>query len=192
MFSHYINHLESSGALEGHWTLMVHECLMVAATLGCFHHWQRQVEPEDRDKPDWEKVPAISAGDFRQKYSPTLVLLGNAQHLTYTHPKLLGQCYDNVYHQGQLIRDLPAWGKPPTKEQTQKVYNQEHEEVVAQINNTLDLSDESLSHPMVKGIFVAGVQRICSRFLKFAFVNVCVCMRKVYSLLVRGVSRRRH
>ena len=113
MFSHYINHLESSGALEGHQTLMAHECLMVAVTLGCFHRWQRWVEPEDRDKPDWEKVPTISVGDFRHKYSPALVLLGNAQHLTYTHPKLLGWCYDNVYHQGRLIRDLPARGNHP-------------------------------------------------------------------------------
>ena len=67
MFSHYINHLESSGALDGHRTLMGHECLTVAATLGHFHHWQRWVEPEDRDKPDWEKVPTVSVGDFRHK-----------------------------------------------------------------------------------------------------------------------------
>ena len=108
MFSHYINHLESSGALEGHWTLMEHECLTVAATLGHFHCWQRWVEPEDRDKLNWEKVPTVSVGDFRHKYSPALVLLGNAQHLTYAHPKLLGWCYDNVYHQGWLMRDLLA------------------------------------------------------------------------------------
>ena len=35
------------------------------------------------------------------------------------------------------------------KEQTQKIYNQEYEEVVARIENTLDLSNESLSYPMV-------------------------------------------
>ena len=121
---------------------MAHECLMVAATLGHFHRWQRRVEPEDWDKPDWMKVPTISAGDFRHKYSPTLVLLGNVQHLTYAHPKLLGWCYDNIYHQGHLIGDLLARGKLPSKEQTQKIYNQEYEEVVARIENTLDLSNE--------------------------------------------------
>ena len=42
-----------------------------------------------------------------------------------------------------------ARGKLPTKEQTQKIYNQEYEEVVARIENTLDLSDKSLSYPMV-------------------------------------------
>ena len=149
MFSHYINHMENTRSLEGHRTLMAHECLTVAATLGRFHHWQRWVKLENWDKPDWMKVPTVSVGDFRYKYIPTLDLLGNVQQPTYTHPKLLGRCYDNVYHQGRLIRGLLAWGKLPTKEQTQKIYNQEYEEVVAQIENTLDLSDESPSYPLV-------------------------------------------
>ena len=82
MFSHYINHIECSGALEGHRTLMANECLTVAAALGHFHCWKCQVEPEARDKPDWMKVPTVSAGDFRHKFSPTLNLLGNLQHPT--------------------------------------------------------------------------------------------------------------
>ena len=95
------------------------------------------------------KVPTVSAGDFKYKYSPVLDLLGNAQHLTYIHPKLLGQCFDNAYHQGWLIGDLLAWGKPSSKEQTQKIYNQEYKEVVAWIKNTLDLTDESPTYPLV-------------------------------------------
>ena len=75
MFSHYVNHLEVSGALEGHRTLMVHECLTVAATLVCYHRWIRQVEPEDWDKPYWMRAPAIGLGDFRHKFSSALVLL---------------------------------------------------------------------------------------------------------------------
>ena len=90
MFSHYINHLENTGALEGHRTLMVQDCLMVASALGQFHQWQRRVELGDCGKPDWDKIPVISIGDFRHKYSPTLVLLGSAQHLTYAHPKIVG------------------------------------------------------------------------------------------------------
>ena len=128
---------------------MGHECLTVAVTLGCFHHLQRRVEPAGRDKRDWMKVPTISVGDFRYKYSPTIDLLGNAQHPTYAHPKLLGRCFNNIYHQGQLIGDLPARGKPPSKEQMQKIYNQEYGEVVAQIENTLDLTDESPTYPLV-------------------------------------------
>ena len=37
MFSHYLNNLENTGALEGYRTLMVHECLMVAFSLGQLH-----------------------------------------------------------------------------------------------------------------------------------------------------------
>ena len=128
---------------------MVHECLTVAATLSRFHHWQRWVEPAGRDKPDWMKVPTMSVGDFRYKYSPALDLLGNAQHPTYTHPKLLGRCFDNIYHQGRFIGDLSAREKPPSKEQMQKIYNQEYEEVVAWIENTLDLTDESPTYLLV-------------------------------------------
>ena len=95
------------------------------------------------------KVPTISAGDFRYKYSPMLDLLGNTQHPTYTHPKLLGRCFDNIYHQGWFIGDLPARGKLPSKQQTQNIYNQEYEEVVAWIENTLNLTDESPTYPLV-------------------------------------------
>ena len=149
MFSHYINHIECSGALEGHQTLMANECLTVAAAFGCFHRWKRWLEPEARDKPDWMKVPTVSAEDFRHKFSPTLNLLGNPQHLTYAHPKLPGCCFDNVYHQGRLIGDLPVRGKPPSKEHTQKIYNQEYNEIVSRIKNTLDLSDESPTYKLV-------------------------------------------
>ena len=36
---------------------------------------------------------------------------------------------------------------------------------------------------------VVGVARMCRRFLKFAYVVVHMCIGKIYSLLVRGVSR---
>ena len=41
-----------------------------------------------------------------------------------------------------------------------------------------------------EGVISASVWRICRRFLKFAYVAVCVCMGKVHSLRVRGISRR--
>ena len=44
-----------------------------------------------------------------------------------------------MYHQGWFIGKLPARGKPPTKENTQDVYDWEYEEVVSRIKNTLDL-----------------------------------------------------
>ena len=123
MFSHYINHLENTRALEGHQTLMVHECLTIASALGCFHRWQRRVEPGDRDKLEWVKVPVVNKGDFCYKYSTVLILMGSVQHPAYSHPKMLGHCFDNVYHQGRFIGDLPARGKNPTEVQTKRVYD---------------------------------------------------------------------
>ena len=90
MFSHYVNHLECTGSLEGHRTLMVHECLFVVAALGRYHHWQRQVSHQDRDTDDWTKVPVVPKDDFRHKYSPALTLLGNAK----TRHMLTQNCSD--------------------------------------------------------------------------------------------------
>ena len=150
MFSHYVNHLECTGSLEGHRTLMVHECLVVAAALGRYHHWQCRASHQDRDAYDWMKVPVILKDDFWHKYSPALTLLGNAQNPAYAHPKLLGRCYDNVYFCGRIIGDLPARGRAPhSEERTKLIYNQEYEELVHRLENMLDLTLESPSHLMV-------------------------------------------
>ena len=150
MFSHYVNHLECTGSLEGHWTLMVHECLVVAAALGRYHRWQCWVNPQDQDTHDWTKVPVIPKGDFRHKYSLALTLLGNAQNPAYAHPKLLGRCFDNVYFCGQIIGDLPARGRAPhSEERTKTIYDQEYEELVHQLENMLDFTLESPSYSKV-------------------------------------------
>ena len=81
MFSHYVHHLESSRSLEGTHTLMVHECLQVVAALGRYHRWQCRVSHQEKsENTDWNKVPAVPKDDFRHKYSPALMLLGNAQN----------------------------------------------------------------------------------------------------------------
>ena len=150
MFSHYVNHLECTGSLEGHRTLMVHECLVVAAALGWFHCWQRWVNPQDRDAHDWTKVPVVPKGDFRHKYSPALTLLGNTQNPAYAHPKLLGRCFDNVYFCGRIIGDLPVRGRAPhSEERTKTIYDQEYEELVHRLENMLDFTLESPSFSMV-------------------------------------------
>ena len=150
MFSHYVNHLECSGSPEGHWTLMVYECLVVAAALGRYHRWQRRVSPQDRDTNDWIKVPVVPKGDFQLKYSPAFTLLGNAQNPAYAHPKLLARCFDNVYFCGRIIGDLPARGRAPhSKERTKLIYDQEYEELVHRLENMLDLTLESPTYSMV-------------------------------------------
>ena len=150
MFSHYVNHLECTGSLEGHWTLMVYECLVVAAALGWYHRWQRRVSPQDRDTNDWIKVPVVPKGDFQLKYSPALTLLGNAQNPAYAHPKLLARCFDNVYFCGRIIGDLLARGRAPhSEERTKLIYDQEYEELVHRLENMLDLTLKSPSYSMV-------------------------------------------
>ena len=150
MFSHYVHHLEGFGSLEGHRTLMVHECIQVAAALGWYHWWQCRVSHQEKsENTDWNKVPAVPKDDFWHKYSPALTLLSNAQNPAFTHPKLLGRCYDNVYHNGKLIGDLPARGKMPTEDQSKKIYTQEYQEVVARIENSLNLMEESLSYSII-------------------------------------------
>ena len=144
MFSHHVGSLENSRSMEGHWMLVVHECLIVASALGWYHWWECQVKPEDWDNPDWEPVSDVPGNNFWHKYSSTLQLLGSSHHPAFAHYKLLGRCYDNVYHQGRLISDLPAHGKPPTKDQTIKIYNQEYAKTIGHIENSLDLT--SLSH----------------------------------------------
>ena len=151
MFSHFVHQLENSGSLEGHWILIVHECLQVAAALGRYHRWQRRVNLQEisSENADWNKIPKVTKDDFRHKYSPAPTLLGNAQNPAFAHPKLLGRCYDNVYHNGRFIGNLPARGKLPTMEQSRKVYTQEYQEVVTWVENSLDLMEESPSYSVV-------------------------------------------
>ena len=150
MFSHYMHQLENSRSLEGHRTLMAHKCLQVAATLGRYHRWQPRVSHQEKsENGEWNKVPTVAKDDFRHKYSTALMLLGNAKNLAFTHPKLLRCCYDNVYYNGWFIGDLPVRGKPPTEDQSKKIYTQEYQEVVARIEYIIDLMEESLSYTIV-------------------------------------------
>ena len=139
MFSHFVDNFENTGSQEGHRALVIHECLTVANKLGKFHRWQRRVTPENRGNENWDVEIEPGPKDFRYKYATTLELLGTAQAPTFAHPRLLGHCYDNVYHQGQFIGKLSAWGKTPTKDNTRDVYNQEYGEVVSRIKDSLDL-----------------------------------------------------
>ena len=139
MFSHSVDNFENTGSQEGHRTLVVHECLTVAHKLGKYHRWQCRVALGDRDKEDWSAEVKPGPKDFWYKYSTALELLGTAQSPTFVHPRFLGRCYDNVYHQGQFIGRLTARGKPPTMDNTRDVYDREYAEVVARIKDALDL-----------------------------------------------------
>ena len=70
MFSHHVHLLENSRSLEGHRTLVVHECLNVVATLGCYHRWQCRVSPQEKsENADWKQGTA-----GRQERFPAQIL----------------------------------------------------------------------------------------------------------------------
>ena len=111
MFSHYINHLENTGALD----------------------------PDGTQVPDHSLCPRpVPLGQRRGTLSIQL-----------THTKTPSPVLRQHLPSRAVYRRPSCLRKPPTKEQTQKIYNQEYEEVVAWIENTLDLSDESPYYPMV-------------------------------------------
>ena len=136
MFSHFVDNFENTGSQEGHRPLVVHECLTVAHKLGKFHRWQRRVTPENWDNENWNVEIEPGPKDFRYT---ALDLLAMAYSPTFAHPRLLGRCYDNVYHQGRFIGKLSTRSKPPTKDNTRDIYDQEYGEVVSHIKDTLDL-----------------------------------------------------
>ena len=74
MFSHLVHQLENSGSVKGHRTLIVHDCLEVAAALGRYHRWQHQVNLQEvsSENANWNKIPTVAKGDYRFKYSPAL------------------------------------------------------------------------------------------------------------------------
>ena len=69
MFSHYVHQLEDSGSLEGHRTLIVHECLQVVAALGRYHHSQCWINLQEisSENADWNKIPTVAKDNFRYK-----------------------------------------------------------------------------------------------------------------------------
>ena len=66
MFSHFVHQLENSGSVEGHRTLIVHECLQVAVALGRYHRWQRRANLQEvsSKNADWNKIPTVAKGNF--------------------------------------------------------------------------------------------------------------------------------
>ena len=64
MFLHYMDNFKNTGSLEGHRSLVVHECLTVAAKLGKFYRWQRRVTPENQGKENWDVEVPPGPKDF--------------------------------------------------------------------------------------------------------------------------------
>ena len=94
----------------------------------------------------YQRSPRTISGTSIVQHSHSWVMLKTRR---LRAPKLHRCCYDNVYHNWRFIGDLPARGKPPTMEQSRKVYTEEYQEVVARVENSLDLMEESPSYSVV-------------------------------------------
>ena len=105
----------------------------------------------------------------------------------YTDPTLTPIPPANMdQEESEKEEDSPGYATPP--EAMAKITQQLHTALSNQLDKALQ---EALGKPGPEGVFllVVWVPRMCRRFLKFAYDVVRVCMGKIYSLLVRGVSR---
>ena len=88
-----------------------------------------------RRLPDWIPTPEILAGDSWLDYVDAFTLLGDAMHPAYGHPKTLARAYDQVYHEGWLIGNLPLRGKKMAH-QSAAVYRAEYAQIIHPFFNT--------------------------------------------------------
>ena len=65
-------------------------------------------------------------------------LLGDARNPTYAHPLVLGQYFDQVYHQGRFPSKLPKRQPGQAKEITQERYDREIAEICARLRSFND------------------------------------------------------
>ena len=125
MFAHYVDVFECHSSRVGHRTILVWECLRVAQGLGRYHRFVKRGESRD-----WTLQPTIPNDDARWNFSTALAALGDAQDPTYAHPLLLGQYFNQVYHQGQFPGELPKRRPGQATEITQERYNREMAEIL--------------------------------------------------------------
>ena len=125
MFACYVDVFECHSSRVGHRTILVWECLRVAQGLGRYHRFVKRGESRD-----WTLKPLIPNDDARWNFSTAMTALGDARDPTYTHPLLLGQYFDQVYHQGRFPGELPKRQPGQATEITQERYDREMTEIL--------------------------------------------------------------
>ena len=127
LFAHYIKAFKCHGVWQGHRTILVLECLMVADELGQYHCWYKRADLQKPriEKTRWKDLASAPMEDHRSSYISGLAALGSPKQPSYGHPQVLGRYFDHVYHQsrnvGQLTRK--AWDK--TTDYNETVYTRE-------------------------------------------------------------------
>ena len=110
MYGHYVDLFCCHTATAGHRMELAYNCLEVATKLGHYHWAFRRLQPRE-ELPDWIPTPDFPARDPRLDYVDAFILLGDAMHPAFGHPKALARAYDHVYYEGREMGNLPLRGK---------------------------------------------------------------------------------
>ena len=108
LFPHYIEAFKCHRAWQGHWTILVLECLTVADELGWYHRWYKRADLRKPwiEKTCWKDLSSVPQEDHQSSYVSGLAALGSPKQLSYGHPQVLGLYFDHVYHQSRHVGQL--------------------------------------------------------------------------------------
>ena len=146
MYGHYVDLFCCHSSMAGHRIVLAYNCLEVAAKLGHYHRAVRRRQSGE-ELLDWIPIPEIPAGDSQLDYVDAFTLLWDAMHPTYGHPKTLVRAYDQVYHEGREIGNLPLRGKK-TADQSEVVYREEYAQIVHRFSTLTRIDSEKFVRPM--------------------------------------------
>ena len=146
MCGHYVDLFCCQSSTAGHRIVLAYNCLEVAAKLGRYHRAVQRRQPGE-ELLDWIPTPEIPAGDSRLDYVDAFTLLGDAMLPAYGHPKMLARAFDQVYHGGWDIGNLPLRGKKMA-DQSEVVHQVEYAQIVHRFSTLMQIDSEKFVRPM--------------------------------------------
>ena len=96
-------------------------------------------------KTRWKELPHEPQDNCCSSYNSALATMGSPKQPSYSHPKLLGQYFDHVYHQSQNIGQLTWKSQDKATDYNELVYNQELAKLLSHLWGSGDL-DYSPQH----------------------------------------------
>ena len=131
---------------------------------------------QGRSCPDWTPTLEIQAGDSQLDYVDAFTLLGDAMHPAYGHPKMLARAYDQVYHEGWEIGNLPLRGKKMV-DQSKVVYRVEYTQIIHRFSTLTRIDSEKFVTPMPTSL-------ICPEMIYPGKKYEAYCLKAMESRLV--------
>ena len=127
LFAHNIEAFKCHGARQGHRAILVLECLMVADELGRYHHWYKRADLEKPgiEKTHWKDLASVPMEYHQSSYISGLAAQGSPKQPSYGHPQVLGQYFNNVYHQSRNVGQLTWKARDKTTDYNETVYTRE-------------------------------------------------------------------